>query len=157
MWHVSAGRRVWMECYIEWLLLCCSNFMCYDSLVTRSVYMCIWLINIVCGLEFTSCIDHILLSMCSQNTIMEHKNAVWFVPCLSISIHLELSGSSCLDNKRGVMFERREKIVWTRGIWGVSEGERENEIIAENTTKSIDFWMINRIVKEGTDEKNVQT
>ena len=42
--------------------------MCYESFVTRTVYMCNWLINIVCGLEFTSCIDHILLSMCSQNT-----------------------------------------------------------------------------------------
>jgi hypothetical protein len=41
---------------------------CYESLVTQTVYMCIWLINIVCGLEFMSCIDHILLSMCSQNT-----------------------------------------------------------------------------------------
>jgi len=44
-------------------------YMCYDSLVTQSVYVCFWLINIVCGLEFTSCIDRILLSMCSQNTI----------------------------------------------------------------------------------------
>jgi hypothetical protein len=43
--------------------------MYHDSLVTLSVYMCIWLINIVSGLEFTSCIDHILISMCSQTTI----------------------------------------------------------------------------------------
>jgi len=89
----------------------------YDSLVTWSVYICVWLINIVCGLEFTSCVDHILLSMCSQDTINDgmQKGRVTFT-CLGISIHFELSGSSCLDkcvcnNKRGVICKRHEKIV----------------------------------------------
>jgi hypothetical protein len=43
------------------------HLLCYENLVTWTVYMCVWLINIVCGLEFTSCIDHILLSMCLRN------------------------------------------------------------------------------------------
>lgn len=69
---------------------------------------------------------------CAHRTqlIMECKKDVWLVSYSDISVHFELSGSSCLDkcvcdNKKRVIGKRCEKIMWRRGIWGVSEGERE--------------------------------
>jgi len=132
MWLVSAGRRVWVGYYMGWLLLCCSNFLCVMRVLLHGLFICAtgWLILFVVLSLHPVLIIFYLACAHRTHLIIECKKEVRLVLSLEISIHFELSGSSCLDkcacnNKRRVICKRREKILWTRGIWGVQK-EREN-------------------------------